>query len=71
MVAPLLSAGASDDLVIATLKWQMHVDLAERDHAGIRELIEQWAPAMHQAGVEIWRRCAEAACTFERSARLV
>ena len=55
MVAPLYWAGASDAAVIATLKWQMQLDLAERDHPHIGALIEQWAPAMHQAAVEIER----------------
>ena len=49
MVAPLYWDGASDAAVISALAWQMEFDLAERDNGGIKNLIAQWAPAMHQA----------------------
>ena len=53
MVAPLICAGGPDDAIVSALNWQMQVDLADRDNAGIRELIEHWAPAMRAAGAEI------------------
>ena len=53
MAAPLICAGEPDDAIVSALNWQMQLDLTERDYPHIGELIEQWAPAMHQAGVEI------------------
>ena len=53
MVAALFADGASDAAVIATLRWQMELDLAERDHPHIGALIEGWSAAMHQAIAEM------------------